>query len=63
VGAGYDHLEVASLEQDAILTKDSLIRRKWQGILNVICVMMESLLITYFLRCPMARVTWGIISL
>jgi hypothetical protein len=51
------------VEQDAILTKGNLIRRKWQGILNVICVMMESLLITYFFRCPMARVTWGIISL
>jgi hypothetical protein len=36
------------VEQDAILTKDNLIRRKWQGVLNVICVAMESQLTTYF---------------
>jgi hypothetical protein len=37
-------------EQDAILTKDNLIKRKWQG---------DHL----FFSCPVAKITWGIIAL
>jgi hypothetical protein len=51
------------VEKDAILTKDNLTRRKWQG--DPKCYMCgdgESINHLFF-SCHMARVTWGITAL
>lgn len=50
-------------EQNAILTKDNLIRKKWQGSPNCyMCGEPESIDHLFF-SCPVAKVTWGVIAL
>jgi hypothetical protein len=43
------------IKQQAILTKDNMLRRKWQGILHVIFVMPLKQLIIYSLNVPLQR--------
>jgi hypothetical protein len=51
------------MEQNVILTKDNLIRKKWQGNPNCyMCGELESVDHLFF-SCPVAKVTWGVIAL
>jgi hypothetical protein len=51
------------VEQNAILMKDNMIRKKWQGSPNCyLCGELESIDHLFF-NCPVAKVTRGIIVL
>ena len=49
-------------EKNAILTKDNLIRRKWQG--NPSCVFCDQIesVDHLFFQCPVARCIWGMVG-
>jgi hypothetical protein len=50
------------IEQDAILTKDNMLKRKWHGDPNCyFCNSPESMNHLFF-ECPVAKVTWGVIA-
>jgi len=51
------------LENNAVLTKDSLIRRKWSG--SPTCYFCSSAENTdhLFFQCPVAKVLWGLVGL
>jgi hypothetical protein len=51
------------VEQNAILTKDNLIKKKWQG--SPSCYLSGELesIDHLFFSCPVVKVTWGVISL
>jgi hypothetical protein len=47
------------VEQDAILTKDNMLKRNWHGKAN--CCNTPESSIHLFFECPVAKVTWGIV--
>jgi hypothetical protein len=51
------------VEQNAILTKDTLLRRNWQG--DPSCYFCESpeTIDHLFFECPIAKVIWGVIAM
>jgi hypothetical protein len=50
------------IEQDAILTKDNMLKRKWHGDPNCyFCNSPESMNHLFF-ECPVTKVTWGVIA-
>jgi hypothetical protein len=50
------------VEQNAILIKDNLLKKKWQGIPDCyMCGEPESVDHLFF-SCPVAKVTWGVIA-
>jgi hypothetical protein len=50
------------VEQNAILTKDNLLKKKWQGSPDCyMCGEPESMDHLFF-SCPVAKVTWGVIA-
>jgi hypothetical protein len=51
------------IEQNAILTKDNLIRRNWQGSEECYMCGDPGDINHLFFRCPVAKVVWGLIAM
>jgi len=50
------------MTDDAILTKDNLIKRKWQGDTKCMFCEMDESIDHLFFQCPIARVVWSIVA-
>jgi hypothetical protein len=50
------------LTNDAVLTKDNLVKRKWQGDTKCMFCEVDESIDHLFFQCPIARVVWSIVE-